>query len=226
MTAAGSALLVALAGAAAVLAVQARLNRDLAAAVVREHSANVALAEAHARVEASNEGLKAANAREVDRFRLALDAIRLFHGEVSEDFLLKEKPFQALRVKLLSGAADFYGKLERRLRDRGRSRVAPAWPRHTKTWGRSRQISASGPTPWLSERRPWRSDASWQRSQEPGLKTSSAWPGAYQDSLIRSDPSATWTGHSLLDGRPCSWPSLPMQRDWGPRITDLSWQRL
>ena len=117
MTAAGSALLVALAGVTAVLAVQARLNRDLAAALVRVHSANVALAEANARVEASNEGLKAANAREVDRFSLALDAIRLFHGEVSEDFLLKEKPFQALRVKLLSGAADFYGKLERRLRD-------------------------------------------------------------------------------------------------------------
>ena len=68
-------MLVALAGAAAVLAVQARLNRDLAAAFVREHSANVALAEANARVEAANEGLEAANAREADRFNLALDAI-------------------------------------------------------------------------------------------------------------------------------------------------------
>ena len=46
------------------------------------------------------------------RFDLAIDAIRLFHGEVSEDLLLKEKQFEGLRRKLLRGAADFYGKLE------------------------------------------------------------------------------------------------------------------
>ena len=50
--------------------------------------------------------------READRFGLAMDAIKLFHGEVSEDLLLKEKKFEALRRKLLRGAADFYGKLE------------------------------------------------------------------------------------------------------------------
>ena len=41
-----------------------------------------------------------------------MDAIKLFHGEVSEDLLLKEKKFEGLRRKLLRGAADFYGKLE------------------------------------------------------------------------------------------------------------------
>ena len=41
-----------------------------------------------------------------------MEAIKLFHGEVSEDLLLKEKQFEGLRTKLLRGAADFYGKLE------------------------------------------------------------------------------------------------------------------
>ena len=41
-----------------------------------------------------------------------MSAIKLFHGEVSEDLLMKEKQFEALRTKLLRGAADFYGKLE------------------------------------------------------------------------------------------------------------------
>src|SRR5262249_41878445 len=47
---------------------------------------------------------------------LAMSAIRLFHGEVSEDLLMKEKPFEGLRTKLLRGAADFYDKLESLLR--------------------------------------------------------------------------------------------------------------
>src|SRR5262249_37790499 len=42
----------------------------------------------------------------------AMDAVKLFHGEVSEDFLLKEQPFEGLRTKLLRGAAGFYDKLE------------------------------------------------------------------------------------------------------------------
>ena len=41
-----------------------------------------------------------------------MDAIKLFHGEVSEDLLLKESQFEGLRTKLLKGAADFYGRLE------------------------------------------------------------------------------------------------------------------
>jgi serine/threonine protein kinase len=90
MTAA-SGLLVALAGMFSVLVVQARANSELTR---------------------SNNALAAANERERARFALAMDAVKLFHGEVSEDLLLKEKPFEALRTKLLRGAADFYNRLE------------------------------------------------------------------------------------------------------------------
>jgi serine/threonine-protein kinase len=91
VTAAASAVLVALAGMFSVLVVQARANSELTQ---------------------SNAALAAANERERERFALAMDAVKLFHGEVSEDFLLKEKPFEALRTKLLRGAAGFYSKLE------------------------------------------------------------------------------------------------------------------
>jgi serine/threonine-protein kinase len=94
VTAAGAAVLVALAGTGAVLAVQTRANAELR----------------HASAE-----LQAANARVRDRFDLATEAIRLFNGEVSEDLLVKEKQFEALRAKLLKGAAGFYGKLEHQL---------------------------------------------------------------------------------------------------------------
>jgi serine/threonine-protein kinase len=91
--AAASGLLMALAGMFSVLVVQARANSDLTR---------------------SNNALAAANERERERerFNLAMDAVRLFHGEVSEDLLLKEKSFEALRTKLLRGAAGFYTKLE------------------------------------------------------------------------------------------------------------------
>ena len=112
VAAAAVALLAALFGTAAVLAVQTRANADL-------KKSNDALAEANARETRANADLTRANAdlaaakdREADRFRLAMDAIKLFHGEVSEDLLLKEKKFEGLRRKLLRGAADFYGKLE------------------------------------------------------------------------------------------------------------------
>jgi serine/threonine-protein kinase len=91
VTAATAAVLMALAGMAAVLAVQARANSDLTK---------------------SNRALADANERERARFALAMDAVKLFHGEVSEDLLLKERPFEALRTKLLRGAAGFYNKLE------------------------------------------------------------------------------------------------------------------
>ena len=60
----------------------------------------------------ANTDLAAANQRERERFDLAMSAIKLFHGEVSEDLLMKERQFEGLRTKLLRGAADFYGKLE------------------------------------------------------------------------------------------------------------------
>ncbi len=89
VTGAAAAALVAVAGLVVVLTVQARANRDL----------------------------RAANDREAARFQLAMNAIKLFHGGVSDDLLLKEKRFDALRTKLLRGAADFYGQLEDQLRD-------------------------------------------------------------------------------------------------------------
>jgi serine/threonine protein kinase/tetratricopeptide (TPR) repeat protein len=103
------AVLVALAGTAAVLAVQTWANGRL-------QQANSELAIANARVTRANSELKSANEREKQRFSLAMDAINLFHGEVSEDLLLKEEQFGGLRNKLLKGAADFYGRLEHLLK--------------------------------------------------------------------------------------------------------------
>jgi serine/threonine-protein kinase len=91
VTAAGAALVVALAGTAAVLVVQTKGNAALTRA---------------------NAGLQAANARERQRFALAQEAIRVFHTGVSKDLLLKQAEFKALRTKLLQGARDFYRKLE------------------------------------------------------------------------------------------------------------------
>jgi tetratricopeptide (TPR) repeat protein/tRNA A-37 threonylcarbamoyl transferase component Bud32 len=98
-------VLMALAGTGAVLAVQTKANYDL-------KQANADLAVANAQVKKSNADLEVANQRERERFDLAMSAIKMFHGEVSEDLLMKEKQFEALRTKLLRGAADFYGKLE------------------------------------------------------------------------------------------------------------------
>ncbi len=105
VTALAAAVLVALAGTAAVLAVQTRASSRL-------RQANSALEVANVRVMEANAELKSANEREKERFNLAMDAIELFHGEVSEDLLMKEKQFDGLRTKLLKGAADFYGRLE------------------------------------------------------------------------------------------------------------------
>ncbi len=92
-------------GLAAVLAVQTRANASL-------KSANLELAEANQRASDANRELLLANSRERARFDLSLDAIKTFHGGVSEDLLLKEKQFDGLRTKLLRGATDFYRRLE------------------------------------------------------------------------------------------------------------------
>jgi len=105
VTAAGAALLVALAGTGAVLAVQTRANSDL-------KTANTELAVANEKVTRSNTELAASNQRERARFELAQEAIRMFHTGVSEDLMLKQKEFGALRTKLLRGAQEFYRKLE------------------------------------------------------------------------------------------------------------------
>ena len=62
--------------------------------------------------------LKSANASANERFDIALDAVKLFHGDVSDDSLLKEKQFGGLRTKLLKCAAGFYGRLESLMRVR------------------------------------------------------------------------------------------------------------
>jgi tetratricopeptide (TPR) repeat protein len=105
VTAAGAAVLVALVGTAAVLAVQTRANTELQAA-------NYEMAVANMKVSRANVDLAAANERERARFALAQEAIRTFHSGVSEDVLLKQNEFDALRTKLLRGARDFYRKLE------------------------------------------------------------------------------------------------------------------
>ena len=105
VTAVGVALVVALAGTGAVLAVQTWANQEL-------KRSNFDLAIANQQVTRANADLKAAGERERQRFDLAMEAIKLFSGDVSEDLLLKQKLFQALRAKLLEGASGFYGKLQ------------------------------------------------------------------------------------------------------------------
>jgi len=98
--AAGLVLLALLAGIAGTtwgLFREARAKTRLAASLVREQKANADLSAANAKVQA--------------RYDLAVDAIKTFHTGVSEDFLLKEEKFKALRDRLLKSASDFYGKL-------------------------------------------------------------------------------------------------------------------
>jgi tetratricopeptide (TPR) repeat protein len=105
---AAASVLVALVGLTAVIAVQSRANAALL-------DANTRLEIAHGREIKANAELKAANEQVRSRFALAEEAIQTFHTGVSEDLLLKQKEFEALRTKLLSGARDFYQKLERLL---------------------------------------------------------------------------------------------------------------
>jgi serine/threonine-protein kinase len=105
MTAGSAAVVMALAGLAAVLAVQTRAN-------VRLRQANVELGTANARVNQTNTDLQAASERERQRFDLAVEAIRRYHTDVSEDFLLKQEQFKALRDRLLRDAIEFYRKLD------------------------------------------------------------------------------------------------------------------
>jgi serine/threonine-protein kinase len=103
---AGSAgVLVAIAGLMAVLAVQTRANVQL-------RQANVNLATANAKVTRANAQLQAGSERERQRFDLAIAAIRRYHTDVSEDFLVKEDQFKDLRDRLLRDAVEFYRKLE------------------------------------------------------------------------------------------------------------------
>ena len=89
-------LLATVGGVATTIAVQAAANRLL---------------------EGKNADLQRANERVMQRFDLAAEAIKLFHGQVGEDLVLKAPQFKPLRDALLMGALDFYGRLERLLLD-------------------------------------------------------------------------------------------------------------
>jgi serine/threonine protein kinase/tetratricopeptide (TPR) repeat protein len=119
VTSLAAAVLVALGGTAAVLAVQTRANSVLTAKNAEldkanrlKDEANADLLDANQRVIGANADLESANVREKQRFDLAMEAIKLFHGEVGDDLVLKADQFKPLRDKLLKGAADFYGRLE------------------------------------------------------------------------------------------------------------------
>jgi serine/threonine protein kinase len=115
-----SALMVmaALASLSTVLRVQQQANADLEAK-------NLELAERQAEVDRANDDLTARNRELAEqrteaerRFELAQRAIATFHTGVSEDALLKNREFTELRKRLLTGAAGFYGDLEKLLAEK------------------------------------------------------------------------------------------------------------
>jgi hypothetical protein len=77
-------------GAAATITVQAASNRAL-------DRKNPELSDALGRESHANAELAAANQRVEQRYGLAVDAIKMFHTGVSEDFLFKEEKFNELR---------------------------------------------------------------------------------------------------------------------------------
>ncbi len=77
----------------------------------------VAASRARSLLAARNTELLRANARERQRFDLAMEAVGAFHTGVSEDVLLKQQEFEPLRTRLLGTAAEFYRKLEAQLGD-------------------------------------------------------------------------------------------------------------
>ena len=122
----------------------------------------------------ANRELLLANTRERARFELSLEAIKTFHGGVSEDLLLKEKQFDGLRTKLLRGATDFYRRLEILLagQEDHRSRAALGQAYHdigelTAQIGsqprRSRRSSEAWSCGW-----PWRPSRCRRRDQAEG----------------------------------------------------------
>ena len=70
------------------------------------------------------------------RFARALDAIRTFHTGASEDVLLKEPQFEALRAMLLRTVLDFYRKLQEDHRSRPGRRPGrrPTWRTPMPPW--------------------------------------------------------------------------------------------
>jgi tetratricopeptide (TPR) repeat protein len=104
VTGAAAAMLAGLVGLLAILVVQTQAKAEIARALSSETRANVALGRANAELGRSKAAVQA-------RYELAVEAIQTFHTGVSEDFLLKEEGFKALRHRLLRSAGDFYGRL-------------------------------------------------------------------------------------------------------------------
>jgi serine/threonine protein kinase len=125
VTAASAAVLMAVVGLSAVLAVQARANTaldaknraldrantDLRLANERETKANTDLRESNRQKDEANSALAGANVRVQARFELARDAIRTFKSGVEQDETLKEDRLKPLRDKLLGSARQFYDRL-------------------------------------------------------------------------------------------------------------------
>ena len=121
VTAAAVAVLVALAGMASVMAVQARANAGLVDA--NTPRANGQTPTCWWPTSASERGSTWPWTRS-----------GCSTGDVSEDLLLKEKPFEGLRTKLLHGEAGFYGKLEGLLKGQNDRASRAALGRPTTSW--------------------------------------------------------------------------------------------
>ncbi len=82
-----------------------------------------------------------------------MDAIKLFHGEVSEDLLMKEKQFDGLRTKLLKARPTSIGRLEGLLKGQTDRESRRRSERRTLSWASSRPRSATRLRRWRSHRK-------------------------------------------------------------------------
>ena len=153
-----------------------------------------------------------ANVREKQRFDLAMEAIKLFHGEVGDDLVLKADQFKPLRDKLLQGAADFYGRLEGLLKGQpDRASRACDGECLLRAGRADREDRRQARRPLRSTRRGWRSGARWPRSRPRTARPAATWPAACsrprlarRDRPLRPRPSAAMR-------RPVScWKALPL----------------
>ncbi len=139
VTAAAAAMLVAVVGLAAVLATEARANRELTAA----------------------------NGRERARFDLAMESINAFHAAVSQDLLLREPQFEPLRGKLLRGRANFRSSSRCFSKARPTAALESRWGRPMASWPSSLTGSAQRPKRWNSIVTNWACGGSWRRAATP-----------------------------------------------------------
>ena len=207
VTAAGAALLVALAGLVAVAAVQAQANDHL-------HSANLDLSVASARVRQANGELSAAKEDVEARLNLAMAAIKMYHTGVSEDLLLQQSQLRAFRGKLLGGARDFYRKLEGLLVGRTDPPALLALGRAYQELGVLTDRSARRTRPLWSSSKPLRCAGPWRRGPAPAVPSRPIWRrvcGRWGSSMTRpADPQWPWLRSRKREGCWRVWcPSIP-----------------